>query len=55
MEANACDVYLRSNYHFGPQKIQMYLERYRDITVSVSGIIRRRSRSEHPWTRRTHG
>jgi transposase len=33
-------VYLRSNYHFGPQKIQMYLKRYHDITMSVSGIWR---------------
>ena len=33
-------VYLRSNYHFGPQKIQMYLKRYHDITISVSGIWR---------------
>ncbi len=35
-------VYMRSNYHFGPQKIQqkiqMYFKRYHDITVSVSGI-----------------
>lgn len=33
-------VYLRSHYHFGPQKIQMYLKRYHDITISVSGIWR---------------
>jgi transposase InsO family protein len=33
-------VYLRSNYHFGPQKIQMSLTRYHDVTVSVSGIWR---------------
>lgn len=33
-------VYLRSHYHFGPQKIQMYLQRYHDITISVSGIWR---------------
>jgi hypothetical protein len=31
-------VYLRSNYHFGPQKIQMYLTRYHDITISVPGF-----------------
>jgi transposase-like protein len=30
-------VYLRSNHHFGPQKIEMYLQRYHDITISVSG------------------
>lgn len=33
-------VHLRSNYHFGPQKIQMYLRRYHDIDISVSGIWR---------------
>jgi transposase InsO family protein len=33
-------VYLRSNYHFGPYKIQMYLKRYHDISISVSGIWR---------------
>ncbi len=33
-------VYLRQNYHFGPRKIQMYLTRYHDITISLSGIWR---------------
>jgi transposase InsO family protein len=33
-------VYLRQNYHFGPQKIAMYLARYHDITVSASGVWR---------------
>jgi len=33
-------VYLRENYHFGPLKIQMYLERYHDIDLSKSGIWR---------------
>jgi len=33
-------IYLRANYHFGPEKIQMYLKRYHDITVSKSGIWR---------------
>ena len=33
-------VYLRSSYHFGPQKISMYLRRYHDIEVSPSGIWR---------------
>ena len=28
------------NYHFGPQKIQMYLDRYNDIQISASGIWR---------------
>lgn len=33
-------VYLRENYHFGPWKIQMYLQRYHDIAISKSGIWR---------------
>jgi transposase len=33
-------IYLRSNYHFGRQKIQMYLKRYHGIAISVSGIWR---------------
>ena len=33
-------IYLRQNYHFGPHKIAMYLERYHEITVSPSGIWR---------------
>lgn len=33
-------VYLRRNYHFGPQKIAMYLRRYHDITISPSGVWR---------------
>ena len=31
-------VYLRENYHFGPHKISMYLQRYHDITISPSGV-----------------
>src|SRR4051812_40161152 len=31
-------VYLRQNYHFGPVKIQMYLKRYHDITITSSAI-----------------
>jgi transposase InsO family protein len=31
-------VYLRQSYHFGPQKISMYLKRYHDITISPSGV-----------------
>ena len=27
-------IYLRQNYHFGPQKISMYLARYHDVTIS---------------------
>src|ERR1019366_3339649 len=33
-------IYLRQNYHFGPRKIAMYLERYHEIKVSPSGIWR---------------
>jgi transposase InsO family protein len=33
-------VYLRQHYHFGPQKIQMYLKRYHDVDISVSGVWR---------------
>lgn len=33
-------VYLRESYHFGPWKIQMYLKRYHDITISKSGVWR---------------
>ena len=29
-------LYLRQHYHFGPQKIAMYLARYHDIEVSTS-------------------
>ncbi len=31
-------IYLRQNYHFGPQKISMYLKRYHDVTISDSGV-----------------
>jgi transposase InsO family protein len=33
-------IHLRKNYHFGPEKIQMYLKRYHDITISKSGVWR---------------
>jgi len=33
-------VHLRQTYHFGPQKIAMYLRRYHELVVSVSGIWR---------------
>lgn len=33
-------VHLRKNYHFGPEKISMYLKRYHDIQVSRSGVWR---------------
>src|SRR2546427_11140872 len=33
-------VHLRQTYHFGPQKIAMYLTRYHELAVSTSGIWR---------------
>ncbi len=33
-------VYLRQHYHFGPEKISMYLARYHDVTISKSGVWR---------------
>jgi len=31
-------LYLRTNYHLGPQKIRWYLERYHGMTVSATGV-----------------
>ena len=39
-------IYLRQNYHFGPGKIAMYLQRYHDIEVSKSGVWRILARLE---------
>lgn len=33
-------IHLRKTYHFGPQKIAMYLARYHDVTISCSGVWR---------------
>ena len=33
-------IHLRQHYHFGPNKIQMYLQRYHGIEISTSGIWR---------------
>jgi transposase len=33
-------IYLRQNYHFGPEKIAMYLNRYHDVSISNSGVWR---------------
>jgi len=33
-------IYLRQNYHFGPGKISMYLQRYHQVKISHSGIWR---------------
>lgn len=33
-------LYLRQSYHFGPDKIAMYLFRYHDIHISKSGVYR---------------
>ncbi|MFI0712227.1 helix-turn-helix domain-containing protein [Streptomyces inhibens] len=34
------NLWLRQQYHFGPAKIAMYLERYHDVKVSSSGVWR---------------
>lgn len=33
-------LWLRQQYHFGPQKIAMYLKRHHDFTISSSGVWR---------------
>jgi transposase-like protein len=33
-------IHLRQHYHFGPEKISMYLKRYHEVSVSPSGIWR---------------
>ena len=33
-------IHLRQHYHFGPQKISMYLKRYHDVDLSPSGVWR---------------
>jgi transposase InsO family protein len=33
-------IYLRQHYHFGPEKISMYLKRYHDLEISKSGVWR---------------
>ena len=33
-------LWLRQQYHFGPRKISMYLQRYHEITISPSGVWR---------------
>jgi transposase len=33
-------IHLRRNYHFGPNKIVMYLKRYHDVTISASSVWR---------------
>uniref|UniRef100_UPI00300AF565 IS481 family transposase n=1 Tax=Streptomyces sp. CA2R101 TaxID=3120152 RepID=UPI00300AF565 len=43
--ATAADVvekilWLRRQYHFGPAKIAMYLQRYHDVAISTSGVWR---------------
>ena len=38
-------VWLRKHYHFGPDKIAMYLTRYDDVTISSSEVWRILKRS----------
>jgi transposase InsO family protein len=33
-------IYLRQSYHFGPEKISMYLRRYHELSISPSGVWR---------------
>jgi len=33
-------IHLRSHYHFGPQRISMYLARYHEVQISPSGVYR---------------
>ncbi|MFF3336912.1 helix-turn-helix domain-containing protein [Streptomyces sp. NPDC002888] len=33
-------IYLRQNYHCGPEKIAMYLKRNHDVTIRKSGVWR---------------
>ncbi len=33
-------IYLRQHYHFGPQRVAMYLKRYHDIQISSCGVWR---------------
>ena len=33
-------LWLRRQYHFGPAKIAMYLQRYHDVAISTSGVWR---------------
>lgn len=48
-------IYLRQHYHFGPQKISMYLERYHDVDISHSRVYRVLKRLEPlPGTRKKH-
>jgi hypothetical protein len=50
-------LHLRQNYHFGPEKIAMYLKRYHDITISKSGVWRipkRLNISRLPASQRGH-
>jgi len=47
-------VYLRRNYHFGPQKISMYLKRYHDLQVSIRQVTPLTLR-ERTWGRRPRG
>jgi transposase len=42
---------LRTNYHFGPAKISMYLQRYHDVAVSQSGVWRFLKRSRRRCNR----
>ena len=51
-------IHLRQNYHFGPQKISMYVKRYYDVNLSPSGvwrILKRLDMNKLPTSRRYAG
>ncbi|MFN4227356.1 MAG: helix-turn-helix domain-containing protein, partial [Candidatus Ratteibacteria bacterium] len=48
-------VYLRTNYHFGPTRIKMYLERYHNIHINNSTvwkILKRLNMNRLPYNQR---
>ena len=48
-------LHLRQHYHFGPEKISMYLKRYHEVSVSPSGvwrILKRANLSRLPTSQR---
>ncbi len=51
-------IYLRKNYHFGPEKITMYLKPYHDVMISKSGvwrILKRLDMGRLPASQRARG
>lgn len=49
-------IYLRQNYHFGPYKLSMYLKRFHQLELSISGVwrvLQRHRLNRQPTSRRT--